>query len=332
MTAGATAARFLSKRAYEINNGEIEMKSKTDFITTLALVVVLIASAVTSAAAQGGIGPNTKSKIQYHGGSVMVGASNAYLIWYGCWTNSCGDDGSTVTREVIEQFAVNIGSTPYFAINSSYPMYNGHAPSGSLLLGGIATVPTYTHGTELTENDIKAIVADQIDSGALPPDPAGIYIVLASGDVGSTATGLCSAVGTTPLHGTALPAIGTFMRYGFLGNPNRCPSIAGPQFVTASGTRLPTPNGDFAADVMASDLAHLFSVIVTNPNPDISYLNDGWYDRYGLENADKCQGTFGTTYATATGARANVRWGGRDYLVQQNWVNDRKGHCGMTLF
>lgn len=307
------------------------MKRRADLLTTFALIISLIASAVIPVAAQGNT-PNTKGKILYHGGSVMIGASDAYLIWYGCWTNTCGDNGSTATREVIEQFTVSIGSTPYFAINSGYPMSNGYAPSGSLLLGGVTTVPTYTHGTELSEDDIKAIVADQIDSGALPPDPSGIYIVLASGDVGSSATGLCSAVGTPPLHGTALPAIGTFMRYGFLGNPNRCPSIAGPQFMTANATHLPTPNGDFAADVMASDLAHLFNAIITNPYPDISYLNDGWYDRYGLENADKCQGTFGPTYTTANGARANVRWGGRDFLVQQNWVNDKKAHCGMTLF
>lgn len=307
------------------------MKRIKDLSTTFALIISLIASAAMSAPAQVGNGPNTKSKILYHGGSVMIGASNAYLIWYGCWTNSCGDNGSTVTRDVIENFTVSIGSTPYFAINTGYPMSSGNAPSGSLLFGGTVTVPNYTHGSELTEDDIRAIVSDQIDGGALPPDPAGIYIVLASADVGSTATGLCSAVGTPPLHGTALPAIGTFMRFGFLGNPNRCPSIAGPQFMT-NATHLPTPNGDFAGDVMASDLAHLLNVVVTNPYPDISYLNNGWYDRYGLENADKCQGTFGTTYTTANGARANVRWGGRDFLVQQNWVNDKKAHCGMTLF
>ena len=56
------------------------------------------------------------------------------------------------------------------------------------------------------------------------------------------------------------------------------------------------------------------------------------YDRYGLENADKCKNTFGETYLTSNGARANanVRFGARDYLIQQNWVNDRKPRCAMS--
>ena len=300
------------------------MKRKTDLITTLALVVALTASAVIPAIAQGGNTPNTKSKILYHGGSVIAGAANVYLIWYGCWTSGCGNNGSADTRAVLEHFAVNIGSTPYFVINTGYPNDFGQTPSGSVLFGGIASDPNYSHGVELTEDDVRAIVTETIARNALPADPAGMYIVLASADVGSTSTGLCSAVGTPPLHGNGISL--TLVHFGFLGNPNRCPAIAGPQFTAANGSPLPTPNGDFAADVMASDLAHLLDVIVTNP-----YIG-GWYDRYGLENADKCQGTFGTTYTTANGARANVRWGGRDYLVQQNWVNDKKGHCGMTLF
>jgi hypothetical protein len=263
----------------------------------------------------------------YHGGLVIVGSANVYPIYYGCWTNNCGDNGSADARVVLDQFLLSIGSTPYFVINTGYPNEYGQTPSGSLLYGGSASDPNYSHGVELTEDDIEAIVADKINSNALPPDPAGIYVVIASADVGSTATGLCTAVGTPPLHGNALPSIGSFMHFGFVGNPNRCPAIAGPQFIARDGSRLPTPNGDFVADVMASDLAHVLNATVTNPN-----INGGWYDRYHLENADKCQGTFGTTYTTATGARANVRWGGRDYLVQQNWVNDRRGHCGMQLF
>ena len=65
------------------------------------------------------------------------------------------------------------------------------------------------------------------------------------------------------------------------------------------------------------------SEIVTNPT------GGGWFDRYGLENASKCGGQFGTTYAASNGARANLKLGGRDYLIQQNWVNDRKGNCAM---
>ena len=33
---------------------------------------------------------------------------------------------------------------------------------------------------------------------------------------------------------------------------------------------------------------------------------------------------------TSNGARANIRLGLRDFLIQQNWVNDRRPHCGMS--
>jgi hypothetical protein len=75
---------------------------------------------------------------------------------------------------------------------------------------------------------------------------------------------------------------------------------------------------NLAADAMANTLAHVLSTTITNPD------NDGWFDRYGLQNADKCDGQFGPTYSTANSARANLKLGQRDYLIQQNWINDRR--------
>jgi len=63
---------------------------------------------------------------------------------------------------------------------------------------------------------------------------------------------------------------------------------------------------------------------VTNSDNRISF------DRYGLENAAKCVGQFGSTYSTPNGARANLKLGQYDYLIQQNWVLGRKEHCAMN--
>ena len=41
-------------------------------------------------------------------------------------------------------------------------------------------------------------------------------------------------------------------------------------------------------------------------------------------------GQFGQTYVTSNGARANLRLGSRDYLIQHNWVNFRKGRCAIN--
>jgi hypothetical protein len=266
---------------------------------------------------------NTSTRISWHGGPVMFGTSAVYVIWYGCWDDSCGAAGNTATRDILEGVLQNVGGTPYFQINAFYPTSVG-APSGALLHAGSVVDRSYAYGTELTASNIQGIVGDQIRNNGLPEDPSGIYVVMASADVGSVATGFCVA-GARPHHGM-VEALGSFHPYAFVGNPARCPKAAAPEFIASNGTPLPTSNGNFSADTMANTLVHLLDGVVTNPS------GGGWFDRYGLENADKCQGMFGPTYLAANGARANLRLGSRDFLIQQNWVNDGKGRCAMQQF
>ena len=276
---------------------------------------IMSTSLVTAVAAQ-----NSKptGKMVYHDGPILPGTQNIYTIWYGCWNNNCGLMGDTQTPELMADLLISIGGRPYLQINSTYPDSSGLAPTGDLIYGGSVEDASYSHGVDLKKSDFAGIISDQVNSFRLPQDANGIYIVVASADVASTAMGFC----TTPApsyHGQGI-VNGDFVKYIFVGNPNRCPSVAGPQF-SRSG---PTPNGSYAGDVLASNLAHGLNTMLTNP------LGNGWFDRYGLQNADKCQNTFGQTYLTSNGARANVKFGGIDYLVQQNWVNDRKPRCAMS--
>ena len=259
------------------------------------------------------------SRVSYHGGPLLSGTAGVYVIWYGCWDDNCGTSGDTASQFILGRFLENLGGSPYFQINATYPDSQGRTPSGAYLYGG-SVIDRYSHGVELTAGDIQEIVSNKIESNGLPQDPLGIYLVFASADVGSLDTGLCAA-SAQPHHGRAF-ALGSAFTYGFVGNPVRCPTVGAPQFVAADGSPLPTPNGSFAADGMVSTIAHLLNAIVTNPT------GGGWFDRYGLENADKCAGTFGQTYLTANGARANIRLD-RDYLIQRNWVNGPVGRCAM---
>ena len=286
----------------------------------LALIALCSLMTITAAAQTS----KTSTKMLYHNGPVLHFVQNEYVIWYGCWTDNCGLAGDTKTIDVINGFLATIGNTPYMSINSTYADASGPA-SRALVYGGSVFDSSYAHGVELTDADIQGIVSDQIMNFQLPQDPQGIYIVIASADIASNATGFCSP-GAGPYHASAI-INGGLLRYIFVGNPNRCPSVAGPQF---SGTGVPTPHNSFAGDVLASTLAHAFNATLTNP------YGTGWFDRYGLENADKCvdrfgQPTFGTTFLTANGARANIRLGSAgEYLIQQNWVNDRKApRCAM---
>lgn len=280
----------------------------------LVLLLALCALAASGVAAQAS---RTSSKMLYHDGPVLTGTQNVYVIWYGCWSDNCGSAGDTKIRQILADFLINIGNRPYIQINSTYPNGAGEAPSGALIYGGDATDPGYSHGLELTQQDIAGIISDQVNSFQLPQDSHGIYLVIASADVASSAMGFCTTSAPS-YHGEGI-VNGSPVKYIFLGNPVRCPSVAGPQFSRTG----PTPNDSYAADVLVSNFAHGLNTILTNP------LGNGWFDRYGLENADKCQNTFGQTYLTANGARANIRLGTRDFLIQQNWVNDRKARCAM---
>jgi len=157
----------------------------------------------------------------------------------------------------------------------------------------------------------------------LPLDTAGIYVVLAASDVGSTATGFCEAP-SSPYHGNFLHN-GTPVKYAFVGNPERCKPEAASQFIASDGSVLPTPNGNLAADAMVSAIAHALNEVVTNP------YGNGWFDRYGLESADKCNGGFGRVYSTPNGAVANMKLGNRDYLIQQNWIKSNgREYCALA--
>lgn len=295
------------------------MKTKTrnsQSHRALAIAVSLIIFAAPVLAQNGNTNIRTNTKIVYHNGPVMPGSSNVYLIWYGNWA------GNTATS-ILTDLVLNLGSSSYFNINALYPDSNGNAPNGGLIYSGTVS-DSYSHGAVLTPSDIQSLVRDWIVAAGLPVDSAGIYVVLASADITDTypdGTTFCTRL--FPHHGSFL-LNGARVKYGFLGNPQRCPSTA-PQFFAPDGTPLATPNDNFGADAMASNLAHLLDVTVTNP-----LGTGGWYDRYGFENAAKCQGTFGQIYMAPNGGPANIHLGQRDFMLQQNWVNARKGYCAIA--
>lgn len=282
-------------------------------------IIAIITLCAFSAAAQN---QRLTGKMLYHDGPVLPGTRNIYMIWYGCWADTCGFAGDTKTMRLVGDFLTSIGNTRYAQINSTYTDASGQPASSMFIYGGDVIDGSYSHFPDLSQSDIVSLISKQVNNFQLPQDPNGIYVIVSSADIASTETGFCTP-SAPPFHGQGI-VNGAIVRYIFLGNPNRCPSVAGPQF-----SRLgPTPNDTYAGDVLVSNLAHALNGLVTNP------AGNGWYDRYGLENADKCQDAlgnpaFGPTYLTANGARANVRMGSRDYLIQQNWVNDRKARCAM---
>jgi hypothetical protein len=154
-------------------------------------------------------------------------------------------------------------------------------------------------------------VAKAMSSG-LPTDLNGVYFVLTSKEVNES-SGFCTQYCAWHTNGTIN---GQNIKYGFVGNPQRCPSACSAQTVT--------PNGNLAGDGMANLIAHELSESVTDPN-----LN-AWYDQQGNENADKCAWNFGAVTQLSTGAYWNVHFGSRYWLLQQNWENSGGGSCKLA--
>jgi hypothetical protein len=247
--------------------------------------------------------------ISFHGGPIMgvAGVSspvNAYYIWYGNWS------GNSAVN-ILTDLAQNIAPSPYFNINTTYYDASNNHVVNSVNYAG-STTDNYSQGTALSDAAIQAVVSSAISSGRLPKDKAGVYFVLTSQDVTAT-SGFCTQYCGWHTHATLS---GSDIKYAFIGNAARCPS--------ACAAQNQGPNGNAGADAMASIIAHELEESVTDPD-----LN-AWFDNRGQENADKCAWTFGSTYTVANGSLANVRLGSRDFLIQQNWVNDRGGFCAMS--
>jgi hypothetical protein len=247
--------------------------------------------------------PSRGSGISYHGGPVILGTVNAYVIWYGNWS------GNTA-MQIIPDFLSAEGGSPYFNINTTY--YSGSGKVQNAVHYAGSTTDNYSLGTSLSDAQIQAVVSSAISGGRLPKDANGVYFVLTSADVTAN-SGFCTQYCGWHTHATIS---GSDIKYAFIGNPDRCPS--------ACSAQSTSPNGNAGADGMVSIIAHELEEAVTDPD-----LN-AWFDSRGQENADKCAWTFGNTYTAANGSQANMKLGTRDFLIQQNWVNAGSGYCALA--
>jgi hypothetical protein len=256
--------------------------------------------------AHAGGGHLSGNGISYHGGPLMLGATNVYYIWYGDWS------GDTAVQSILLDFASSIGGSAWFNINTTYYNGSGLRVSNAVHYGGSST-DNYSQGTALTDAAVASVVSRAISLGQLPNDLRGVYFVLTAKDVQET-SGFCTNYCGWHTHA---PVLGSDIKFAFVGNAQaQCPASCEWQTVVS-------PNGHPAADAMANIVAHELSEAVTDPD-----LN-AWYDVSGYENADKCVWTFGAQQTAANGSLYNVTLGSRQYLLQQNWANARGGYCAL---
>lgn len=280
--------------------------------------------------------PAHRDPMIYKGGPVITGTANVYLIWYGDWA---GNSAQAILEDLVKGF----NGTAWYDINKTYYQINqiandagadaeADADAGStevrVPVGGtvefVRSIQVgYLLGPRLFPGDIQKVVTQAIQTHLVPSDPNGMYFVLTSADVKENMgfAGFCSDY--CGYH-DAMKVDGVDIKFSFIGNSDQCPDSCNLSTQMNEAGVSNSPNGNWGADGMASVLAHELSEMVTDP--DIN----AWSDGYGNENADKCAWRFDPTYPTLSGARANTRFNGRDYIVQQNWVNLDGGFCSLS--
>src|SRR6185437_16117796 len=240
--------------------------------------------------------------IMYGGGPIMLGTVNLYYIFYGNW-----DDPS---KSIVEDFAKNIGGSPYLNIQRSY--YDGSLKriANSVRYAG-STTDNYSQGS--TNVNPALVVVDAIKSGKLgPADPNGVYFVLGADGVSPPGflTSYCGYHGNVETE-SSTPML---VNYAFVGNPGFNGSC--------SVQTLISPNNDPGVDAAINTIAHELNEMMNDPK------GNAWSNANG-ESADNCAWTFGLEQTASNGSAYNVTLGSRQYLIQQNFVNDGSGYCAM---
>jgi len=248
--------------------------------------------------------------IEYHGGPIIPNP-HVYFIWYGNWT---GNTALTILPQLIS----GLSGSPYFNINTTYSDSTGASVTNSVSMR-TQVFDSYSQGTVLSDQGLQAVVSQQLTSGGLPTDNSGIYFVLTSADVDESGIGGEFCFRFCGFHTRAL-LNGSDIKYAFVGNIDRCPNAC------AASNLGPGPNGNAGADAMANVIVHELSETVTDPD-----MNAWFHGNLTGEVGDLCNFNFGPEFITSNGAPANVTLGGRNYLIQQNWLNANGGLCTMSF-
>jgi hypothetical protein len=259
--------------------------------------------------------------ISYHGGPVLQAATKVVSVYWSASTiyNGGPTPGTYGTGagdgSLVGYFLSHLGGSSYFNINTTYtdgsktPINNVVNYTG--YWANNTNAPSGT--TSVSDASMLAMLQSGFNSGALTYDAGTLYAIFTSGQVnlgGGFGTQYCAYhwYGNVSIGGVSKRVLYAAMPYTYA-------------YRSACTEGTPSPNGDAAADAELNVLAHEVEETTTD------MYGTAWYDNRGYENADKCAWNFGTTFTTSNGGVANVVIGGRNFLVQQNWVNAGSGGC-----
>ena len=282
--------------------------------------------------AKTGFAGRTGSGIFYHGGPVLQQLTNVVAVYWasgaaifvnGPVAPSTG--AGSADASLVGFFLRNIGGSPYFNINSTYTDGSGRHILNNVnytrFWANSANAPSGT--TSVSDAQMIAMLQSGFNSGALTYDASTLYAIFTAGKVnlgGGFGTQYCAyhTHGTVTVGGVAKTVLYAAMPYNYA-YPSACTS----GFVPANGSAQ--VGGDPGADYEVNTLVHETEETTTD------MMGTAWYDNRGYENADKCAWTWGATHTNGAGGTTNVSLGGKDFLIQQNWVNSGSGGCALKF-
>jgi hypothetical protein len=276
----------------------------------------------------GGGGGGGNNGIFYHGGPVLQSGTSVVAIYWSASTiynggPKPGTSGSQCNDgSLVGTFLSNLGGSSYFNINSTYTDGAGQNIANAVsYVGCWANDQNAPSGSQsVSDGQMQSMILSGFGSGAIAYDPNTLYAIFSAGAVnlgGGFGTQYCAYHSwfTATINGVSRVVKYAAMPYDYA-FPTACSMFAG------TGAVIP-PNGDPGADAEVNTLGHETEETTTDPE------GTAWFDRRGFENADKCAWTFGATYTTSNGGTANMNLGGKNFLVQQNWVNAGGGGCAL---
>jgi len=270
----------------------------------------------------------SSTQILYHGGPILNQSNSVYVIYYGTFPST--------TQPIINDFLVGLNASQQYGVNSSYNIPNVAQSTipGTYAFVAPAAAPaknpsgsvywdSYSHGTQLSNSSVPAIVSHAI-AGGLPANENGIYLVVTAPNV--KIAGFCNSFCAYHTSSTTIYN-GLHIRYALIPDPTQKCSACNGGFAVYGDTV--TPNNDFGADTMVDDIVHELSETVTDP--DIS----AWYTQSGAEDGDLCNYVYDTpkpslvktVIVDGSTAHYNATLNGRNFLIQLIWKNSGTGYC-----
>ena len=240
-----------------------------------------------------GHGNASRALLTYHNGTVMTNGAAIESIFWGNWSSP----GDKITG--IDTLYRGIGNTAYLRTNLEYTQSGGAHVSAAVTYGGYLTDSSATPTRDPGTSGVLAEVQKALAAGHVTPVANGYYPVYT--DIPRGSAGYCAwhswgTIGSTPVQ---------FAFFFKLDNDPGCDPVDGGKLGHSEGLAA-----------LANVSGHELSEALTDPR------GQGWYDRQGAENSDKCAWTWSGT----------VSIGGQNWKIQGNFsnnaYNNRSGYDG----